>query len=254
MEPSRPAGFPGNANYAALMCVILCSASLDFTRSRPGWIDCVYIIVTLLALIFTMSRSGLLNFAILMGVYGYHRFVRDGIRVKQVLSLFTALGIIIALFVISVPILMATTTIFQGKTRLGQFMSGQQVDDGSAVSRVNAAGDALRLIDESPIIGHGTGHSRTMAVPPHNLYLQQWVNNGLPGILGYLFMMGVTLWTYTKRRFYRGQAFIISALVGGLFSHNILDQRPFLILFGVLLTLSWVEWKERHERSVENAQ
>jgi O-antigen ligase len=244
MEPSRPAGFPGNSNYAALMCVILCSASLDYMRKRPGWIDCVYILVTLSAIMLTMSRSGMANFGILMVLYGYHRFIRDGIKVKQIVSLFIGVGIIVGLFVVSIPVLMATTTIFQGKTRLGQMITGQRVDDGSAASRIGAVEDALRLIDESPIIGHGTGHSRTMAELPHNLYLQQWVNNGLPGLLGYLLMMAVAFWTYTKRRFYRGQAFIIVALVGGLFSHNILDQRPFLILFGVLLTLSWVEWRE----------
>jgi O-antigen ligase len=70
---------------------------------------------------------------------------------------------------------------------------------------------------------------------PHNIYLQQWVNNGLPGLISYLAFLGVRVWTFLSRRYFPGVMLIVVAIVGGFFSHNILDQRPFLILYGLLL-------------------
>ena len=68
-------------------------------------------------------------------------------------------------------------------------------------------------------------------------------------IIKVLPMLGVSFWIFGKRRYYRGQAFIATAAFGSLFSHNVLEQRPFLILFGILLTNSWLEMVE-HSRHV----
>ena len=131
----------------------------------------------------------------------------------------------------------ATDTISE-HSRLGRLLSNKQVDDGSAASRLFAVRESLRLINESPIVGHGTGHARTMAELPHNLYLQQWVNNGILGLLGVVGFFGVSLAIFRKRRYRPGQALILVSILGGVFSHNILDQRCFLLLFGILLGLS----------------
>lgn len=248
-EPTRAAGFPGNSNYAALVTVMICAAALDYSKSRPAWIDSLIILMGFIAITLTMSRSGLINFAFLMAIYGYHRFIRGGIKLKSIISMILTSVFLVGAITVTVLVLMQTTALFKSNTRLGSLLANDQVDDGSAGSRLAAAEDSLRLINDSPVLGHGTGYSRRMRELPHNLYLQQWVNNGLPGILSYLGMLIASLWTFSKRRFYKGQAFIAVIALGSLFSHNVLEQRPFLILFGILLTLSWQEVTERNRQA-----
>jgi O-antigen ligase len=80
---------------------------------------------------------------------------------------------------------------------------------------------------------------------PHNLYLQQWVNNGIPGVVSFLALLLFAYRTFRRRNYRNGQAFVIVTTVGAAFSHNILDQRPFLMLLGILLGTSALEARER---------
>lgn len=233
----RAAGFPGNANFAALVAVMTCSAALDYNSQQGQWKNALLLVVTGIIVVTTMSRSGMLNFALLLGIFSYTRMAENGWKPREVLKLITITGIMAGVCATLAITAVATGTISE-HSRLGRLLSNKQVDDGSAASRLFAVRESLRLIDESPLIGHGTGHARTMAELPHNLYLQQWVNNGLIGILGIMFFFGVSLATFIKRRYRPGQALMLVSILGGVFSHNILDQRCFLLLFGILLGLS----------------
>jgi len=126
----------------------------------------------------------------------------------------------------------------QGNSRLSRLLNNQPVDDGSAGTRMDALQEGLALIEAAPLSGHGTGFSRTMSELPHNIYIQQWVNNGAVGLLLYLGFMTSAFCTFLYRGSRNGIALIIIAAIGGIFSHNILDQRPFLILLGLLLGIS----------------
>jgi O-antigen ligase len=103
---------------------------------------------------------------------------------------------------------------------------------------MDALREGLNLIEASPLVGHGTGFARTMSELPHNIYIQQWVNNGLVGLLLYVGLIITAFFTFIHRRSRNGIALIVVTAVGGIFSHNILDQRPFLILLGLLLGIS----------------
>ncbi len=241
----RAAGFPGNANFAALVTVMLCAASLDFNRRSSGWRDLVIISLGSLMVLGTMSRSGLLNLTVLVGVYLYYRLLHDGFRLRETVRLglgFTATVLVLGALV---PLYTNDLVGLQGSTRLTRFLNNEQVDDGSAETRFFAVTDSIRRINESPLLGHGTGYSRTMPHLPHNLYLQQWVNNGVPGVLSFLALLLFAYRTFRRRNFRNGQAFIIVTTVGAAFSHNILDQRPFLMLLGILLGTSALETRER---------
>jgi len=150
-----------------------------------------------------------------------------------------ALGLCAVVVAASLPLISDyLSSVHGGKTRLSRFLNNERVDDGSAGTRLAAAKDSIRLIEESPLVGHGTGFARTMFELPHNLYLQQWVNNGVVGLAAFLALLVGSLLTFTRRRCRQGQAFILVASVGSVFSHNLLDQRPFLILLGILLASS----------------
>jgi O-antigen ligase len=235
---NRPAGFPGNANYAALVGVTLCAASLRYERGKPMLQDVVFLVTTAILVIGTMSRSGIVNYTMLLSTFLYYRFAYGGIALKDVVRFVVGLAIAIGV-VAAIGMRNEESFAFLSKeSRITRFLNNEQVDDGSAASRLAAATDSLRLIEESPIFGHGTGHARTMQELPHNLYLQQWVNNGLFGLLSYLLLLLTGFFTFLSRRCRPGQALMAVATVGSLFSHNVLDQRPFLILFGFLLGAS----------------
>lgn len=241
----RAAGFPGNANFAALVTVMLCAASLDFNRRSSGWRDLVIISLGSLMVLGTMSRSGLLNLTVLVGVYLYYRLLRDGFRLRETIRL--GFGITATVLVLGALVPLYTNNLvgLQGSTRLTRFLNNEQVDDGSAETRFIAVTDSIRRINESPVFGHGTGYSRTMPHLPHNLYLQQWVNNGVPGVISFIALLLFTYRTFRRRNYRNGQAFIIVTTVGSAFSHNILDQRPFLMLLGILLGASALEAYEQ---------
>ena|GEM_PF-3326296 len=246
----RAAGFPGNANFAALVAVMLCAASLDFDRAGKGWRDLLILSLTALMVIGTMSRSGLVNFSVLLGVYLYFRLLHRGFRVRETLRLGVGLTLAVFLLITLLPLCTGNIAGLQRSTRLEKFLNNERVDDGSAATRLYAVSDSLRRINESAFVGHGTGYSRTMPHLPHNLYLQQWVNNGIPGLLSFIALLIFSYRTFERRNFRNGQAFIIVTAVGAAFSHNILDQRPFLMLLGILLGSSLLAHREREHATL----
>ncbi len=233
----RPAGFPGNANFSALVAVMICAVSLDYQPRQGLMRNSLLLIVTGAIVITTMSRSGALNFTLLVVTLSYARISESGWSAREVVKVTTTTAIMIGVCVGLAVGAVITGTISE-ETRLGRLLNNKQVDDGSAGSRLFAVQESLRLINEAPILGHGTGHARTMRELPHNLYLQQWVNNGLLGIAALALFFGTTLLTFIKRKFRPGQAFMLVSIFGGIFSHNILDQRCFLILLGLVLGMS----------------
>ena len=233
----RPAGFPGNANFSSLVAVMICAASLDYRPRHALVRNIILLVMTGAIVITTMSRSGGLNFILLVGIFGFARMSESGWNPREVLKVTTTIGVLGGVCV-GLAIGAVITGTISAETRLGRLMHSKQVDDGSAGSRLFAVHESLRLINEAPILGHGTGHARTMRELPHNIYLQQWVNNGILGVTTLMGFLGVTLRTFIKRAYRPGQALMLVAIVGGVFSHNILDQRCFLLLVGILLGMS----------------
>lgn len=234
----RAAGLPGNANFAALVTVMICAAGLRYDAHARPLMDSILLLLAGTIVCITMSRSGLLNFALLMGVFLYLRLSDRGFEKRAVV---TTLSVILAstlTCIVLVWLISSSSGALQQNNRLTRLLNNQQVDDGSAGSRLAAVRDSLRLINESPVFGHGTGHSRTMQELPHNLYLMQWINNGVFGLVALLGFLLLTFMTFKRRHFRPGQAFMAVTTLGGVFSHNILDQRCFLILLGVLLGAS----------------
>lgn len=251
---NRAAGFPGNANYAALVANIVCAAGLDFGGAhrshtkRSFFLDLSLLTATFLIVAMTMSRSGLLAFAVVIFSYVWFRVIRTP-RSAQRKLLELLLLCSVALAAVRFISWYATDSGLHSDTsRLTRLLHNQQVDDGSAGTRLAALYDGLRLIEDAPILGHGTGFARTMHELPHNIYVQQWVNNGLPGIAAYLLFLAAAYRTFAIRGFRNGQVVILVATVGGLFSHNVLDQRPFLMLLGTLLASSYLERAANQQR------
>jgi O-antigen ligase len=200
--------------------------------------DVLILLSTFAVITMTMSRSGMVNFCALFGLFIFFRFFRSKASLSQRSREILVLGITSALAAFFLVWFATSGSGDHGNNRLARFMNSKQVDDGSAATRLAAVHDCIDHIERAPWLGYGTGFARTMHELPHNIYLQQWVNNGILGIGSYLVFLGTALFTFTSRKFRNGQAVIIAAAIGGIFSHNIIDQRPFLILVGILLSHS----------------
>jgi len=262
---NRAAGFPGNANFAALVAVLLCAGGLHFghsprschivpyessvqiqrpsiRRCRSGRIELlmnVLLLLTTFAIIcMTMSRSGIINYSVLVALFLFYRMFCSGLSPRQQ-SLEFILVIVATCAAVSFLVAFSHfNSSAQGDSRLTRLLNNERVDDGSAGTRMEALLEGLNLIEAAPLLGHGTGFARTMSELPHNIYIQQWVNNGLVGLVIYLGLLLSAYFTFTYRGSRNGVALIAVAAVGGIFSHNILDQRPFLLLLGLLLGIS----------------
>jgi hypothetical protein len=234
----RAAGFPGNANFAALVTVMICASALDYDATAQPLKNTILLLIAGTIVCLSMSRSGVLNFCLLLGIFLFLRLSDRGFEKRAVITTLLVLVSSISICVALVAAISTFSGTLQQNNRLTRLLNNQQVDDGSAGTRLGAIRDSLRLINESPIVGHGTGFSRTMDELPHNLYLMQWVNNGVFGLLSLIAFLTTCFVTFRRRRFRPGQAFILVTALGGVFSHNILDQRCFLITLGILLGLS----------------
>ena len=129
----------------------------------------------------------------------------------------------------------------KAQNRLSALASGEIQDDGSSADRLEAARVTLDKIEESPLLGHGTGYNRRLRQTPHNLYLKLWIDSGLLGVLTWLSLLAGGFWLFTSRKYRPGQALVLVTMFGGFFSHNILEQRTFLFLFGGAAAMSLYE-------------
>ncbi len=243
--PNRAAGFPGNSNWGALAIVMICSASLSYREGKTRTVDLIVLAITGLGLYFTLSRSGTLNFILLMGFFATCAVLTGRDRARTALLMAGAFTLLVTFFLIVVPLASQSSELMGGgskaQNRLLALADGDVEDDGSAADRMEAARETIDKIDDSPVFGHGTGFNRTMRQTPHNLYLKLWVDSGIIGLLTWLALLVSAFWMFTARRYRPGQALVLVTLFGGLFSHNILEQRTFLILFGCCSSMSLFE-------------
>jgi O-antigen ligase len=241
LVPDRAAGFAENPNTAAFILVLLCVSIVDLDRFRVG--DCAAWALTAVGVFLTLSRGGIILFLCAFGYYAYRTLRTNTAHPAHLIRRAAALAAVFAAVVAASVFLVQRADMFalSFQPRLGMIDGESELvteDD----DRIGALKTALDLVKQSPVIGYGTGYSYSLVdVTPHNMYLQQWINNGLPGLVAYLLLLGASARTFWKRRYTRGVLFISLVAINGMFSHNILEERAFLGLLGVLLTCSFYE-------------
>lgn len=246
--PNRASGFAQNPNTAAFGLVLLCTVLIDFHRIRPR--DIVVITLTSVGILTTFSRAGGVLLAALLVYYVLSNVLlnRDsGLRAVRGVAIVAVL--LTAIYGAAVLLLdHAEIFALSYQPRLGMFDGSEEfvAADDDRIIALQAAAD---LIKRSPIIGYGTGYSASMEATPHNMYLQHWINGGLAGVIAYVWLLATAFRVFWRRRFRRGVLFTALVALNSLFSHNILEERAFLALFGVLLTTSLYEGAQRATRS-----
>jgi O-antigen ligase len=107
--------------------------------------------------------------------------------------------------------------------------------DPSGEERRHVAIKAFDMFLDSPLLGHGTGASLQWdeTVSSHNIYLNMAVDHGVVGPVFVVWLLWVAGAMSPGYRF----APLLLALVG-LFSHNVLDDMPLLVLVGLMAARS----------------
>jgi O-antigen ligase len=239
----RAAGFARNPNTAGFLLVSLCCALITFDRVRS--FDLVVLAITTLSVLATLSRGAGMLLALVIACYVpcvVRQSMRRGIGfiMMQIVGLVFLIGITYA----GVTRLIDQRMFASRDSRLGMLFGREEVV-GPRESRITLLAESWELVREAPILGYGSGYTFSMPQGPHNIYISRWLDNGLAGVISYVWLVIAAGLTFFRRRYTVGLVFTGLVVLEGFFSHNLLDERIFLFLLGVLLTMSTVAAPER---------
>ncbi len=180
----RMAGFHIDPNHSPIIiCLML---GILFTWNRRYWWNMAMVVIGAVGIALTMSRSGMAVFAFMSAIYVLLHFKEHK---AAMLGLAAAC---VPLLVIGVSIMGATST-RQGLAknedttgRMEAIFNGD-FDKLKSPERAKDLADGWEAVTKRPIIGYGTGAGDGGDTwQPHNMFVTQWIDMGLPGLLQYL--------------------------------------------------------------------
>lgn len=243
-QTTRASGFIGNANEGALVVLYLAIGSINWKKN--DLLNLFVLSITGLAIFATLSMGTLALFLIALATYIL-------LMLKQNSTVMKNAGFIIIFFslisYIVIPMAMDTVS---NSDMFSHVDSQNRVDElfnmGHGDLTFVEDHDRIRLIKvymefimEAPLLGHGTGFTPPDENESHNIYLWQWVQNGLPGLLAYLALMVYSFYHFMILKDIRGMVFICVIFGAGFFDHNLLNSKTFIGLLGILGTVAYLE-------------
>ena len=239
LASGRAAGFQRNPNETALALVLLAAMAIEYRR--VCLIDLVVLFLAFVGVFGTLSRGGMLMFAIILANYVY--FTGRGRRLQQIVLAPAIVIVGIGLTQMTASSLIEWSGMFadsNAQHRLAILSFDDKVYEADD-SRVSIVPYYLALIEQSPIVGHGTGFSSALPLGAHNSYLGYWVNNGIFGLLFFVWFLVSLMVLSWRRGFTPGLVLAQLAMVAGLFFHALLELTSFLVLSGMAAGISWCE-------------
>ena len=262
----RAVGLHGQPDVAGQLTVILSVASVNWRKPRR--LDGIIWLVAGVTVALTLSRIGLLSYGFALVAY-LALVAKLRMRVLLQFAIFAILLASILLLGRTAIASLSESNDFYSRvdtqriSMLIEVISGDMeagISDDSARQRIRVWNAAKDLISESPILGHGTNFTyadpnfRLPSQPgllgpvefkgAHNIYLKQWVENGLLGLGFLLAFYFASFWHFMRYKDVRGVIFIAVCSLTGLTADNLLQQVPFIIMIGLLGALAYVEYLE----------
>jgi O-antigen ligase len=123
--------------------------------------------------------------------------------------------------------------------RVDWFTNPKGTTDYSSLERQDVAGAAWRMFTDRPILGHGIASTKawSYAVSSHNQYLSLMADHGILGAFILPLLVLAVTWRASGEVRRTALTFAAFALFIGLFSHNVLDERYFLIMFSLMAAM-----------------
>jgi O-antigen ligase len=219
------------ANYALLFLCFTCTLNLNFLLRL-----CIFAFVGV-AVFITISRGGIILYLIILFVFG--------LLSKTKTFIFSlALSCILAVGVLHYSDGLIRNTSFNHQFNL-KMSSLRNIISGQSGFEDNSRGELATIsfsaIAKRPIFGTGFGnqyHDIFDGYGAHNMYSHIAVLAGLPALFLYLTTLSCLLWQAIaqKQNQYRLFSVLIGVwfLIGGLSSHNLLDDKPALCALGLV--------------------
>jgi len=223
----RAAGYFINSNGASFALAVLLFAAVPLVQSNT--LRVLAICVTIFGCFMTLSRGGFL--ALLVGVLG---FMQGNLRSRALILAGLALVVTFASLSIAANQLQPGNEELNSRARLLLGRDTGFIDDSG---RGRLLIEGLSLGAESPWVGYGATYSGAPQTfsgqGPHNFYVGLFVDEGLPGALFGMVMMGA-LGVYCFRWCRAFFPLYLVLFVSGFFSHNLLESSVFLFALALI--------------------
>lgn len=240
----RSSGFYINPNASAI--ALICFFLLSYKTLKTNIAKILYVLFINIGVFLTLSRAGIL-IILLISVYilitGKNR-----IRNLVLTSIF--------IFALVPKVITNSSEIFDESKGFSRFekiiglltLSDNISEEISHDSRGIIMSKSLDIIFDNPIIGQGFGSFRNIpygyrSLETHNIYLAFGVDFGIFGLLVYPVFV---LLIFYQRNDMISYALIITFLIWGMSSHNVLQQ------YFLILVYSYYVSKRKHENLLCN--
>lgn len=178
----RAASFYENANYAGTTMVIFLVLGIDMVDKK---FRTLFLLIIFLGLFFTMSRSNLLTFFLIVAIL----FFQGKLYIKQLIF---SLSIVVLFFIwlstggldyLSKQYGLEVTDNMRSRVEFFAENSVSNTDD--MIERKEILHEALDMFKDSPLVGQGFGSTLFWDHPvgPHNTFAMLWADQGLFGLL-----------------------------------------------------------------------
>lgn len=236
----RAAGVAQNSNVAGFIVVLITAASLTYERVRLR--DVVLLAACGMGVAWTSSRAAILVFGVVVLFWAQRSFSLGTLKGRAPwLGAATLLVAILLVAFGSYSVRMGEAYDWFASRRTSTIFAVEGPETMLwSVDRMRCARYSLDALPGHWILGHGTGFTRTLVMGPHNLFLEQWVSNGLPGLLGLCWLLGVGFTAAVRRRSSLALATVLVISLQCLFSHNLLDERAPLLILGLVMGVTRV--------------
>lgn len=236
--------------------------------------------IVFLGFILSYSRAAWLSILIAFGVWG---IIKLKIRFKPIFITFVSVVVLFLAFQTQIVMKLEQNSEESSANMMTHISSMSNItSDASNLERINRWSCALRMFAEKPIMGFGPGTYMFQYAPyqlskertiistnsadggnAHSEYLGSMAESGLFGMLTYLLIIGMVIYTavnaYTRLKDYRLRSIILAALIGLItyyihgFLNNFLDTDkisvPFWGFTAMIVAIDIISKKKQNEES-----
>jgi len=232
-NPGRAAGLYINANQAgaALIVGMILTVGLLTKKYRTP-----YVFIVLLGVLLTFSRAALLGWIIVSLIL----MVQDTVSKRQFLA---GLGIAVLIISLSLPLLPGFIQTVEGinvSNIIDRINNPLDIQDFSGQQRVQVAERSWEMFVEHPLLGNGIASTETWSegASTHNMYLYYMADHGILGIIILPLFVLTVVWGARGKARQTTLPFLVFVLFWGFFSHNVVQEYYFLIVFACMAAMN----------------
>jgi O-antigen ligase len=239
----RPAGYYINPNRTGRALIL---GMIFGVGILPKQLRIPFALLVFFATFLTFSRGSILGWFIIM------IFFIQSHTIPRKQLLFWILGIVSIILVLG-PIIsnidlnelqrsgLIKVDIKNLTERLEWFQNPVANKEESGDSRVGVVITAWNMFVEHPILGNGIASTKNLnnwGISTHNMYLLFLTEHGILGIFILPLLVYVVTWHSRGESKHIALAFSSFMLLSGLFTHNIVEERPILISFSLMAAMN----------------